>query len=79
MTGARACPGRQYTRAMVWWGWRTAVGVALLALAGCALALPSARSDAPPRVRCLGQPSPGEPKPDPGTRPLFFLFCIQSP
>jgi hypothetical protein len=55
------------------------MGMALLGLAGCGLALPSTRSDAPPRVRCLGQPGPGEPKPDPGTRPLFFLFCIQSP
>jgi len=62
---------------VVWWSGRTALGMALLALAGCAMASPSARSDAPPRVRCLGQPNPGEP--DAGTRPLFFLFCIQSP
>ncbi|PYM83044.1 MAG: hypothetical protein DME06_06885 [Candidatus Rokuibacteriota bacterium] len=61
---------------MIWWS-RPALGMALLALAGCALVPPSARSATPPRVRCLGQPNPGEP--DAGTRPLVFLFCVQSP
>ena len=77
MTRARARPDRRYTRATVWWSGRTALGLALLALAGCALASPAARSDVPPRVRCLGKPNPGEP--DWGPRPLIYLFCIQSP
>jgi hypothetical protein len=77
MTRARARAGRRYTRAMVRWSGRTALGLALLALAGCALASPAARSDAPPRVRCLSKPDPGSP--DWGPRPLVYLFCIQSP
>src|SRR5207253_2092477 len=55
MTRSRARPSRRYTRAMVWWSWRTALGLALFALAGCALASPSARSDAPPRQQFLGR------------------------
>jgi hypothetical protein len=63
--------------------WPAALGLAMLvasaALAtGCASSGPAPATSAPPRVRCLdasgrGSPSTGEP------RPLFFLFCIQSP
>jgi hypothetical protein len=48
----------------------------VVTVAGCASSAPPAsRTSAAPRVRCLddgGRDRPGE------TRPLFFLFCIQS-
>lgn len=48
-----------------------------LTLAGCAASGPTraagSGSVSPPHVRCLNEPGAG---PD---RPLFFLFCVQSP
>jgi hypothetical protein len=55
---------------------RTALALVLLAfaLAGCATsrATSSPRSTSP-HVRCLADPT------ERGTRPLIFLFCIESP
>ncbi len=48
----------------------------LLSLAACATSTPSTsapRGAEAPRVRCLSDPN------EQGTRPLFFLFCVQSP
>lgn len=46
-----------------------------LALAGCASASPSApRSESPPRTRCLNDRNETG-----STRPIFFLFCMESP
>ncbi len=44
--------------------------------AGCAATPPPRQESGSPRVRCLVDPKrePGD-----GTRPLFFLFCIESP
>lgn len=52
--------------------------VLALIAAGCAAPSGSESSGgAGPRARCLGQPGRGESySPD---RPLFFLFCIESP
>ena len=48
----------------------------VLLVAGCATGPGSSSSDGP-RTRCLSQPGRGESySPD---RPLFFLFCIESP
>jgi hypothetical protein len=51
--------------------------LALLAvLAGCASSVPQQqypRSGSTPRVRCLSDPNESQ------TRPLFFLFCAESP
>jgi len=52
--------------------------LALLALTGCASWSPPPpqqhpRAGASPRVRCLSNPNEGD------TRPLFFLFCAESP
>jgi hypothetical protein len=46
-----------------------------LAVAGCAstTSSPSASTSSPPRVRCLADPREGS------TRPLVYLFCIESP
>lgn len=58
---------------------RSILGVALLlvvaTLAGCATGGPprSTGSGRPANLSCLNDSSPG---PD---RPLFFLFCVQSP
>jgi hypothetical protein len=47
-----------------------------LVVAGCAAPAYPVRSQAP-TVRCLGQPGRGE---DYGSsRPLFFIFCAESP
>jgi hypothetical protein len=56
----------------------------LLALAGCASASSSGsssssstpRGSSAPRVRCLSDPSRDDAS---GSRPLFFLFCAESP
>lgn len=46
----------------------------LVALAGCAApSSPPPRGSQAPRVRCLADPNEGH------TRPLFFLFCVESP
>lgn len=49
--------------------------LALLGLAACATSAsrPDGRSPASPHVRCLTDPR------ESGTRPLIFLFCIESP
>jgi hypothetical protein len=57
---------------------RTHALVTLLAavvLAGCAApsASPPPRGSQAPRVRCLADPH------ETGTRPLIFLFCVESP
>ena len=52
----------------------------LLLLGGCAASGPPANGSAEssraegPRVRCLNDPAR-----EPGTRPIFFLFCVESP
>jgi len=46
-----------------------------IVVAGCASGNPPApRSDAPPRTRCLNDRNETG-----NTRPLFFLFCMESP
>jgi hypothetical protein len=45
-----------------------------LVIGGCASSTPSARRDAPPiRTRCLNDRGEGS------TRPIIFLFCVESP
>jgi hypothetical protein len=59
----------------------------VVALAGCAPASSSSsgggsssssapRDSSPPRVRCLSNPARDDAS---GTRPMFFLFCAESP
>ncbi|MBI1847602.1 MAG: hypothetical protein HY294_00425 [Candidatus Rokubacteria bacterium] len=48
----------------------------LVALAGCAAPASSPTSTGP-RVRCLDEPRYGQTLD--ATRPIFFLFCVQSP
>ncbi len=50
--------------------------VIVFALSGCATAGTPPQNERSPQARCLSRPDPGEP--DVITRPLFFLFCIQS-
>lgn len=55
---------------------RTALALVLLAfaLAGCAASRTTSSSPSTtPHVRCLADPH------ERGTRPLIFLFCIESP
>lgn len=53
---------------------RLLLALALVAIAGCATAPePPARQSQSPRTRCLSDPA------ETGTRPLFFLFCIETP
>jgi hypothetical protein len=52
-----------------------ALALALL-LCGCAVQQPTGRQDAP-RLRCANDPGRGQTYS--GDRPLFFLFCIESP
>jgi hypothetical protein len=52
-----------------------AVGLAA-ALWGCAAPGHQVRSQSP-TVRCLGQPARGEGYSE--SRPLFFIFCAESP
>jgi hypothetical protein len=48
--------------------------IALIVLSACAAPpAPSTRASSSPRVRCLSDPN------ETGTRPLFFLFCVESP
>jgi len=48
--------------------------VVVATLAGCTTgATPPPRDSRSPRARCLSDPNEG------GTRPLFFLFCVESP
>jgi len=51
--------------------------IALVTLAACATAPPSSeRSSSAPRVRCLSDPARDAAS---TSRPLFFLFCAESP
>ena len=59
------------------WSLGAALGLALLSLGGCTAAPTSSGMESASRVRCLNRPAPGAPSD--GTRPLIFLFCIQSP
>jgi hypothetical protein len=57
---------------------RALLALALLAmLAGCASAPPPQqqhpRASSSPRARCLSHPNESD------LRPLFFLFCVESP
>jgi len=51
------------------------LAIAVLALSGCASGQPSPppTATASPRARCLVDPN------ERGTRPLVFLFCVESP
>jgi uncharacterized protein YceK len=51
------------------------LALVVLAMSGCASSHPSPPPTATtsPRARCLVDPNEG------GTRPLIFLFCIESP
>jgi hypothetical protein len=40
---------------------------------------PIPRATRAPNVRCFDQPPAGSPGQDPNARPMFFLFCMQSP
>jgi len=52
-----------------------AVVFLVLTLSGCALGgqSPSPTASSSPRTRCLVDPN------EAGTRPLVFLFCVESP
>ena len=54
---------------------RLLVLVLLAALAGCSVpsSSPPSRGSQSPRVRCLNNPNEGD------TRPMFFLFCAETP
>jgi len=54
-----------------------ALGTALV-LAACATVDSPRRSSESPSVRCLNDPLRGQSSSDP-LRPLFFIFCAQSP
>jgi hypothetical protein len=48
--------------------------IVVVAVAGCATSYESVpRQSQRPRARCLADPN------ETGTRPLFFLFCVESP
>ena len=48
--------------------------VIVASLVGCStVASPPPRGAQAPRARCLADPNEG------GARPLFFLFCVESP
>ena len=49
----------------------------ILALGACATVESPRRSSESPSLRCLNDPGRGESSSS--TRPLFFLFCAQSP
>ena len=58
----------------VTWTRRLLALALLAAVAGCAsYSPPPSRASAPPRTRCLNDPN------ESGLRPLFFLFCVESP
>jgi hypothetical protein len=50
---------------------------AALALAACATVESPRRSSESPALRCVNEPGRGQSLE--ATRPLFFLFCAQSP
>jgi len=53
---------------------RLLVLLVLAAVAGCAsYSSPPPRQSSAPRTRCLANPNETD------TRPLFFLFCIETP
>ena len=55
---------------------RLLLGCMILLAAGCAgttSSQPAGRGTTEPRTRCLVNPTEGD------TRPLLFLFCIESP
>jgi hypothetical protein len=60
------------------WLPRSAPLLLVLALLGCSTAPPGRENprQSSPRVRCLSDPGRDNTE---GTRPLFFLFCIESP
>jgi hypothetical protein len=54
---------------------RLALLLAFGIIAGCASYSPPApAASTPPRTRCLSNPADSG-----GLRPLFFLFCVESP
>jgi len=57
------------------WTRRLLLLVLLAAVTGCATGgvEPPPRQSRAPRTRCLSDPNEGS------TRPLFFLFCVESP
>ena len=56
------------------WTRRLLLGILVAAVAGCATSYqPPPRQSQAPRARCLADPN------ETGTRPLFFLFCVESP
>jgi hypothetical protein len=57
------------------WTRPIAILLVLVAVAGCATAAssPPPRGSQSPRARCLSNPN------ETGARPLFFLFCVESP
>jgi hypothetical protein len=56
------------------WIHRALVLAVLVAVTGCAATTPPPpRGSQPPRARCLSDPN------ETGSRPLFFLFCVESP
>jgi hypothetical protein len=65
--------GDKMTR--VTWMQRLLLLALLAAVTGCSSASPPppGRQSQPPRVRCLADPT------ETGTRPMFFLFCVESP
>jgi hypothetical protein len=59
----------------VTWARRLLILVLLAAVAGCASGYqpPPPRQSTAPRTRCLSDPN------ETSLRPLFFLFCVESP
>jgi len=60
----------------VTWARRLLLLGLLAAVAGCAsgsYAAPPPRASTPPRTRCLSDPN------ETSLRPMFFLFCVESP
>jgi hypothetical protein len=64
--------------ARLWFGMLALFG---LIATGCGnvVADPAPRATQAPNVRCFDQPPAGSPGQDPNARPMFFLFCMQSP
>jgi hypothetical protein len=56
---------------------RTLIALAALALAACATVDSPRRSAESPTLRCVNEPGRGQSLD--ASRPLFFLFCAQSP
>jgi hypothetical protein len=70
----RAATGDKMPRVI--WMRRLLLLLVLVAVAGCSTTYqsPPPRASVPPRTRCLSDPGESG-----GTRPLFFLFCVESP